>query len=59
MGKIDLQKEALITGILLRLSKTYTQYSTVHQTVRDTLLKKLTKKELSSLYAMVLTSTEK
>jgi len=59
MTKNEQQKEAFVTGILLRLSKTYTHYSTVHHTVREALLKKLSLDELSSLHAMVLTSTDK
>lgn len=58
MSDIKKQKEALVTGILLRLSKSYNQYSKAHQIVREGLLKKLSLGELNSLYAMVLTSTK-
>ena len=57
MTDVNKQKEALVTGILLRLSKSYSPYSKVHQTVREGLLKKLSQQELSALYAMVLTAT--
>ena len=59
MSDTKKQKEALVTGILLLLSKTYTRYSTVHQMVRDALTTKFSLIELNSLYAMVLTSTDK
>ena len=59
MKNIKQQKEALVTGIVLRLSKSYTKYSSTHQVVREALLKKLSLNELDCLYAMVLTSTDK
>ena len=59
MAEITKQKEALVTGIVVRLSKSYTEYSGTYQIVSKALFKKLSLKELHSLYAMVLTSTGK
>jgi len=58
MTKNEQQKEAFITGIILRLSKTYRPESHVSRRVGRA-LKKLSLQEISSLHAMVLTSTKK
>lgn len=51
------QKEALVTGILLRLSKSYPVYSKVCQASKKG-LEKFSLQQLNALYAMVLTSTK-